>query len=158
LKAKLIEDLKHKEKGRVEDEMKESIANVLLERIRFSVPKILIDEEYDKILKKRNIPDSDSAREQFQSVAERRIRFNLILDKISQKENIQTPDEDIQKTINALGITLNEENREEITDYFHNIMTREKTIDFLYQHAKISEKGKILSPKEAKDANRSVRH
>jgi len=158
LKAKLIEDLKHKEEHRVEDEMKESIANVLLERVRFSVPKILVDEEYDKILKKRNIPDSDSAREQFQGVAERRIRFNLILDKISQKENIQTPDEDIQKTIDAMGIALNEENREEITDYFRNIMTREKTIDFLYQHAKISEKGKILSPKEAKDANRSVRH
>jgi trigger factor len=158
LKAKLIEDLKHKEEQRVEDEMKESIANVLLERVRFSVPKILVDEEYEKILKKRNIPDSDSAREQFQAVAERRIRFNLILDKIGQKENIQTPDDDIQKTVEALGITLNDENREEITDYFRNIMTREKTIDFLYQHAKIGEKGKILSPKEAKDANRPVRH
>jgi trigger factor len=158
LKVKLIEDLKHKEEHRVEDEMKESIANVLLERVRFSVPKILVDEEYEKILKKRNVPDSDSAREQFQAVAERRIRFNLILDKIGQKENIQTPDDDILKTIEALGITLNDENREEIIDYFRNIMTREKTIDFLYQHAKISEKGKILSPKEAKDANRSVRH
>jgi len=158
LKGKLIEDLKHKEEQRVEDEMKESIASILLERVRFLIPKILIDEEYDKILKKRNIPDSESAREQFQGVAERRIRFNLILDRIRQKENIQIPDEDVRKTVDALGIIPNDENREEITDYFRNIMTREKTIDYLYQHAKISEKGKILSPKEAKDANRSVRH
>jgi len=158
LKGKLIEDLKHKEEQRVEDEMKESIASILLERVRFLIPKILIDEEYDKILKKRNIPDSESTREQFQGVAERRIRFNLILDRIRQKENIRIPDEDVRKTVDALGIIPNDENREEITDYFRNIMTREKTIDYLYQHAKISEKGKILSPKEAKDANRSVRH
>jgi FKBP-type peptidyl-prolyl cis-trans isomerase (trigger factor) len=138
--------------------MKESIASILLERVRFLIPKILIDEEYDKILKKRNIPDSESTREQFQGVAERRIRFNLILDRIRQKENIRIPDEDVRKTVDALGIIPNDENREEITDYFRNIMTREKTIDYLYQHAKISEKGKILSPKEAKDANRSVRH
>jgi trigger factor len=158
LKGKLLEDLKHKEEQRVEEEMKEAIANVLLERIRFSVPKVLVDEEYDKLLKKRNLPDSDSAREQFQGVAERRIRFNLILDKIAQQEKILIPDEDIRNTVNALGVTPTEENQEEISDYFRNIMTREKTIDFLFQQAKISDKGKILSPKEAKDANRSVRH
>lgn len=158
LKGKLLEDLKHKEEQRVEEEMKEAIANILLERIRFSVPKVLVDEEYDKLLKKRNLPDSDSAREQFQGVAERRIRFNLILDKIAQQEKILIPDEDIRNTVNALGVTLTAENQEEISDYFRNIMTREKTIDFLFQQAKISDKGKILSPKEAKDANRTVRH
>jgi trigger factor len=158
LKGKLLEDLKHKEEQRVEEEMKEAIANILLERIRFGVPKVLVDEEYDKLLKKRNLPDSDSAREQFQGVAERRIRFNLILDKIAQQEKILIPDEDVRNTVNALGVTPTEENQEEISDYFRNIMTREKTIDFLFQQAKISDKGKILSPKEAKDANRSVRH
>lgn len=158
LKARLLEDLKRREDQRIEEGLKENIAQILLERVNFTVPKNLIEEEYHKIIKKRDVPDSDSTREQFWDPAEKRVRFNLILDKISRLEKIETTDEEIATTVNALGITSNRENREEIEDYFRVMLTREKTIDFLYRHAQINEPGKIVSPKEAQDAHRSLRH
>jgi len=158
LKTRLLEDLKRREDQRIEEESKESIASVLLERVVFTVPKNLVEEEYKKLLKKKNIPDSDPVREQFWGVAEKRVRFNLILDKIGRLENIQTTDEEVTATVNALGISLTGENREDITDYFRVMLTREKTVDFLYRNAQISEPGKIISPKEAHDANRPVRN
>jgi predicted DNA-binding transcriptional regulator YafY len=57
-----------------------------------------------------------------------------------------------------MGIKLNHQNRSEVIDYLGSILNREKTIDFLYKNAKISEKSRIISPKEVANDTRPVRH
>lgn len=158
LKKKLMEDLKKIEERRIEGELKESLSNVILERIRFPVPKALIQNEYQKILQKSNLPDSDTTKERFWHIAEKRARFNLILDKIAETENIRVGEEEIMNLISAMNIKLNDENRDDIIHYMSNILSKEKTVDFLYKNAKISKKSRIISPKEAINDTRAIRH
>jgi trigger factor len=158
LKKKLTEDLKKMEERRIEEEVKESLSKVILERIRFNVPTSLIQHEYERILQRSQLPDSDSNKERFWHIAEKRVRFNLILEKIAEKETINVDDDEIQNAIAGLGITLNDENRDDVTTYFRNMLRREKTIDFIYKNAKISEKSRIISPKEAINDTSTIRH
>ena len=158
MKKKLLENIKIQEEKRTEESLKESLSEVLLERIQFKVPNTPIQKEYEKILKNYNLPDSESNKERFWNVAEKRIRFNLILDKIRTKENLQVAELDIMEFVDKMGIKLNEENRNDVIEYLGGIMNREKTIDFLYKNAKISEKSRIVTPKEVANDTRSVRH
>jgi trigger factor len=158
LKKKLTEDVKKFEEKRIEEEVKESLSKIILERIRFNVPRSLIQHEYERILQRSQLPDSDANKERFWHIAEKRVRFNLILEKIAEKENISVNDNEIQNAIASLGITLHNENRDDVTTYFRNILYREKTIDFIYKNAHISEKSRIISPKEAINDTSSIRH
>jgi trigger factor len=158
MKKKLLENIKIQEDKRAEENLKENLSEVLLERIQFKVPNTPIQKEYEKILKDYNLPNSESNKERFWNVAEKRIRFNLILDKIRTKENLQVAESEIMNFVDKMGIKLNEENRNDVIEYLGGIMNREKTIDFLYKKAKISEKSRIVTPKEVANDTRSVRH
>lgn len=158
LMKKILENVKKQEEKRIEENIKESISEILLERIRFKVPDTLIHREYEKILKDYGVPDSESNKERFWSVAEKRIRFNLILNKITQKENLQVGEPEIMDLVTKMGIKINEQNRSDVIEYLGSLLNREKTLDFLYKHAKISEKSRILTPKEVADDTRTVRH
>jgi len=158
LKKKVMEDLKKAEEMRIEDELKESLSHVILERIKVSVPKSLVQNEYEKILQRAKLPDSDANKERFIEIAEKRVRFNLILDKIAEKENIKSTEEETMNAIAGMEIKLNDDNRFDVINYVTNILNREKTIDFLFKNAKIGEKSRIVSPKEAVHDTRSIRH
>jgi trigger factor len=158
LKRTLLENIKKQEEKRTEDELKESISEVLLQRIKFQIPNSLAQKEYEKILKDYGLPDSESNKERFWSVAEKRIRFNLILEKIAEKENLQVPESEIMDLITKIGMKLTEQNRSEVIEYLGSILNREKTLTYLYENAKISEKSRIITPKEVANDTHSVRH
>ena len=153
-----MENLKHQEEKRIEDGLKEAISKVVLERTVFNVPQPLIQHEYEKILKEFNLPDSESNKERFWDVAEKRIRFNLILDRIAEQENLQVSESEIMDFVTKMGMTLSDQNRSEVLEYLGGVLSREKVMDFLYKNAKVSEKSRIISPKEAKNDTRTVRH
>ncbi len=159
LKKKLMEQVKQIEEKRVEAELKDSLSAILLERNKGTMPNALIDGEYQKILTKSNLPDSDANKERFWSIAERKARLDLILDKIAEKENIKVKEEEIMNVVSSMGWKLSNENRENVIEYIGSILNREKTIDFLFKKAKISKRSRIISPKEAsKNDTSSVRH
>jgi trigger factor len=158
LKKKLLDDLRAVEKRRIEEELKEKLSNILLERTHFTVPHSLIQNEYQKMLQKANLPDSDTAKERFWDIAEKRARFNLILDSVAEKEQIRVDEQEITSALSALQITLSDENRNDVISYMSSVLRREKTLDFLYKNAKISKKSQIISPKEATHDTSAVRH
>ncbi len=159
LKQKLMEQVKHAEEKRVEAELKDSLSAILLERNKATMPNTLIDKEYQKVLTNSNLPDSDANKERFWSLAERRARLNLILEKIAEKENIMVKEEEIMNVVSSMGWKLSSENRENVIEYIGSILNREKTIDFLFKKAKISKRSRIISPKEAsKNDTSPVRH
>ncbi|MEO0184656.1 MAG: trigger factor [candidate division WOR-3 bacterium] len=151
------EMLQKEEEERLADELRENLARVMLERFQFAVPKAISEKEYQFMLKTHNLTDNDSTRERFLPVAEKRARFNLILDKIGQKENITAVDEEVAKLAQRNALEM-ENIDEEVKDYLRKIVVREEVVKFLLTHANIVQKGKILSPEEAKNANRAVRH
>ncbi|MGB3477965.1 MAG: trigger factor [bacterium] len=158
LRKKLLKNAKKIEEKRLEDIAKEALSNILLEKNQFEVPNALIESEYRTILQRSNMPDSESNKERFREPAEKRARLDLIINKIADKENIQVKKEETMNLITAMGVKLNDENRESIVSYINNALTKEKTIDFLYKNAKISKKSRIISPKEDINDTRSVRH
>ncbi len=151
------EMLEKEEAERLTDELRENLARVILERFQFSVPRTLVDSEYQFFIKSHNLNDNDSTRERFLSVAEKRARFNLILDKIAQKEDIRAVDEEVKKAAQRNALEF-ENIDEEVREYLRKVVLREEVIKFLLQNAKVVQKGKILSPEEVKNANRPVRH
>jgi trigger factor len=158
LRAKLLEDAKKIEDKRLEDTAKESLSNILLERNQFEVPNALIDSEYRTILQRSNLPDSEANKERFWKPAENRARLDLIINKIADKENLNVEEKEIMNLIRAMGVKLNDENRNNVINYLGNILIKEKTIDFLYKNTKISKKSRIISPKEDINDTRSVRN
>lgn len=158
LRKKLLEDAKKIEENRIQDELKESISQVLLERITFTVPDGLVKNEYTRMLQRFNLQDSDAHKERFYGVAEKRARLNLILDKIAEKENISVEDHEPVQIGKAMGIKPGSDNYENVIENVSTMLRRERTIDFLFEHAKISKKSRIISPKEVKDDTRTVRH
>jgi trigger factor len=146
MKKKLLENAKYMDDKRIEENLKESLSKIILERVKFKVPTTLTDNEYKNILQRLNTTDSDANKERFWNTAEKRARLNLILDKIADKENIQVPEDEAMKVISAMRIKLNNENRQNVINYINDTLKREKTIDFLFKNAKISSKSRIISP------------
>lgn len=151
------EMLNKEEEERLADELQENLASIMLERYQFSVPKSITEREYQLMLKTNNLTDNESTRERFLPLAEKRARFNIILDKIASKEHIEVADEEI--VISAQRNGFDKDNiDDDLKEYLRRIMARKKVIDFLIKNASVVQKGKILSPEEVKNANRSVRH
>lgn len=158
LKKKVEMIAEENEEARLKEELEESLARILLERNQFMVPKSFIEYEYKLLLKECNLLDSESNKERFWTTAERRARFNLIVEKIAQKENIKTGDEEVMALVNKEYMDVNEKNKEAVIAYLKKMLTKRKVMDFILEHAVISEKSRIISSDEVMYANRSIRH
>jgi trigger factor len=158
LKKKLMNDAQTYEKRRQEEELKEKLSRILLERTQFPPPKSMVTMEYQKMLQRMNAQDNDTNRERFWNTAENRARLNLILDWIARKETITVNDEEVRHLTTAMGIKIDKENKANIESYIRTMVIREKTLDYVFKHARVSEKSRILSPKEAQNDTHSVRH
>lgn len=153
----LKEMLEREEEMRLREELEENLARILLERYRFPVPKSLVEREFQMIIKSGNHPDNESTRERFLPVAEKRARLNLILEKIAQKENIQVSDARVKEFAQKNGMTESEI-RGEMLEYLRKIVLRNEALQFLLNNSKIVQKSRILTPEEAKNVDRSIRH
>ncbi|MBN2619579.1 trigger factor [candidate division WOR-3 bacterium] len=158
LKKKLLADAQTYEKQRLEEELKEKLSRILLERTQFPPPKSMVTLEYQKMLQRMNADDNDANRERFWATAENRARLNLILDWIARRESITVNDEEVKHLTTAMRIKADKENKSNIESYIKAMVIREKTLDYVFKHARISEKSRILSPKEAQNDTHSVRH
>lgn len=158
LKEKLLHDAQAYEQQRQDGELKEKLSRILLERTQFAPPKSIIDLEYQKMLQRMHVDDNDTNRERFWDTAGKRARLNLILDWIARKESITVDDKEIKHLTAAMGMKMNKNNQPNIESYIKAMVIRDKTLDYIFKHARISEKTRILSPKEAQDDTNSVRH
>jgi trigger factor len=88
--------------------------------------------------------DEESMKEQFQTDAEKRVRANLTLEAIAEKENIEVSDEDVDAEIEKMAETYDKK-KEEIekliaaqggADAIKNDVKTRKTIEFLVNNSK----------------------
>jgi len=169
--AETLEELKQKVKQQLEaarDERQkmlaqEKIVDLLLSRHSFPVPEALVERQMDARLERAvrrliaqgvdpravNV-DWVSLRRQQRERAEGDVRAELLVDRIATAENIDTSDEELETELQGIAERSGESvaavrarlTREGAADTMKSKLRSEKTLDWLYQQARV-----LVAPK-----------
>jgi len=148
IKKRLLED----KKRRNEDRFRERLLEKILEKVDFKVPTRYIElklyQLIDKIREglerdgfsfdKLNI-SMDKLRERLYPIAEKQAKEELLLEKIAELENIEIPQEEIDKTVETISKNLRVSLEQARGIVYFNILPKklaEKTLQFLVNNAK----------------------
>lgn len=114
LKAKIKEQLQSEKKQEVyNNTLKEQLVNNLNETIQFDLPKSVVEQEMDLLLRnafmalskeeqEKLAKDKDAMlakREEQRENAQKSVRVTLVIDAIAKRDNIQIPDNEVINTI-----------------------------------------------------------
>jgi len=177
---KTVDDFKKDIKNRLEKQAetvnKNNYERKLLEKVtevcEVKVPKILIDREVEYMMKsleddlktkdlslqdyyKSIKTDEEKVKKEYEIVAEKRIKQELVLDKISQVENIQVTEEEVKDKIKTIAKEMKQEplkveatlKKNNNLDSLKESIKREKIIDFLSKKIKITKPKKEVKSK-----------
>lgn len=142
-KSKIIVPDKEQEKPKSEE-----IIKALLDSINCQIPKILIDQEVDRLLSqlldevKRlglNLDQylastgktPESVRKDYEQKAENDIKFEFALQQIADKENITVDQKEVDEAINKAKDDQERKNLEANRYLLTSILRQQKTLDFL---------------------------
>ncbi len=158
LKEKVQEVLLKEQEEAVKEEMLEQISQYLIERHHFAVPESSVKEEYEKILERQNVKDSQEHWNRFKPLAEDRAKLHFILDRIARKEDIKVEEKELEDMIKLQAALLQTDFEKlkarvkgsAMGDHLEGIIRREKALKFLLSVANVIEKSFIKSPWEAK--------
>lgn len=142
-KSKIIVPGKEPEKPKSEE-----IIKALLDSINCQIPKILIDQEVDRLLSqlldevKRlglNLDQylastgktPESVRKDYEQKAENDIKFEFALQQIADKENITVDQKEVDEAINKAKDDQERKNLEANRYLLTSILRQQKTLDFL---------------------------
>lgn len=161
LKSEVKEDLQRLNRN----QLKDKVAQYLIERHKFPLPEGLVEEEYRYLLNERKEKDTPSNRERFIKVAEDRVRLTLIINKIAGKEEISVKDQEIDKYLSDYGTSLNYPKdridnlkaNDQVRGPIAAILLRDRVLDHLLDQAQVTKKERIVPPWR-KDDNSSIRH
>ncbi|HEA84170.1 MAG TPA: trigger factor [Thermodesulfobacterium geofontis] len=152
IKKRLSEEKKRKN----ENKFREKLLEKILEKVDFKVPSRYVELKLYQLLDqvretlerdglsfdKLNI-SMDKLKERLYPIAERQAKEELLLEKISELENIEIPQEEIDKTVENIskGLKVSKEQARGIV-YFNILPKRlaEKTLQFLVNNAKPTNK------------------
>ncbi|MDF2524480.1 MAG: trigger factor [Clostridiales bacterium] len=157
LKKKLIETAEHKAKHDTED----NVINKVVENATVDVPKVMIEKQIDSLardfdyrLRYQGLDlqkyieimgmTMETFREQFADRAEKDVKSQLVLEKVSKSENISASQEEIDEEFKTLSENYKQDIeefkkhlREDDIEYIKGNIEIKKTIDFLIENAKI---------------------
>jgi trigger factor len=167
MKEKLKEQAKIFSKNNHERELIEKVAEVC----EVKVPKVLIEREMEYMMKsleedlksrKLSLQDyyksinteEEKVKKEYEIVAEKRIKQELVLDKISQVENLQATEKEVKDKIKTLAKEMKQDplkveatfKKNNNLDGLEESIKREKIISFLSKKIKtISSKKEVKS-------------
>jgi trigger factor len=167
---KTVDDFKKDIKNRLEKQVemvnKNNYERKLLEKVtevcEVKVPKVLIERELEYMMKsleddlkakdvtledyyKSIKTDKEKVKKEYEIVAEKRIKQELILDKISQVENLKVTEEEVKDKIKTIAKEMKQDplkveatfKKNNNLDGLEESIKREKIIDFLSKKIKI---------------------
>ncbi|SNS66852.1 trigger factor [Anaerovirgula multivorans] len=162
LKADIKSKLEEEAKNKSEQELRNKVVEAVADKVEISLPNAVVERQIDNMLKDFEFSLSyqglnleyyynmtgtkeEDLRNQMSEDAKKRVKTQIVLDKISELEAIEATEEEINQEIekmaeqykqevDKLKTTLREEDMSYIKD---NIVVR-KTIDFLVENAKIA--------------------
>jgi trigger factor len=142
--------------------VKRALLDALDERHRFEVPPSLVQEEFDNVWRtvtgdlqasKRSFEDEgtteEKAREEYRSLADRRVRLGLVLAEIGEKNKIQVSDDELSRAVVERARQFPGQ-EQQVWEYYRKNpsavaslrapMFEDKVVDFLLELANVSEK------------------
>ncbi|HEX9963910.1 MAG TPA: trigger factor [Allosphingosinicella sp.] len=165
-----IDQLRELMKGQVEQElggltrthMKRRLLDQLAESHDFEVPPSMVEAEFNQIWQQleqeagqEEDPEAaraemESEREDYRSIAERRVRLGLLLSEIGQRNNIMINENEMNQLIMQAAQQYRPEDRQRFVEYVRSEpmaaaqlrapMFEDKVVDFLFSKAEISER------------------
>jgi trigger factor len=142
--------------------VKRQILDALDSRYKFETPSSLVDAEFNNIWQqitaeleqsKKTFADEDTteeaAREEYRTLAERRVRLGLVLSEIGQKAEVEVTQDELQRAIYD-QVRQYKGQEQQVFDYFKNNpdavaglrapLFEEKVIDHLMTQIKVEDK------------------
>ncbi len=143
--------------------VKRQILDALDETYKFEAPQSLVEAEFDNIWKQvtaeleqagRTFADEDTteeeAREEYQRLAERRVRLGLVLAEIGEKAGVQVTDDELQRALFEQIRRYPQHQQQEVFDFYRNNpnalasvrapLFEEKVVDHLMNEVKVTDK------------------
>ncbi len=152
--------LKHKEEH-IKAEMEEQIVDAVIGKLDGDIPEEMIESEIDEVINsfayrlqsqglnletylKYTGMTTDNLREQYKEQAEKQVKVRLALEKIAELENVTADEKEIedelQKLSEGYGMPLESIKNLVSNDAIAADIKNKKTMDFLLENAKITEK------------------
>ena len=147
-KAKIKENLGKEKQMKAKEKRRAEIIENIIKETKIDIPTILIESELDKMLAqfkddvaRMNIKfeeylekikkTEEELRTEWKLDAEKRAKFQLILNKIAVKEEVKIPEEDIQKEVKHILEHYKDAKPENVRVYIESVMTNEKVFQLL---------------------------
>ena len=146
----------------LQNRLKNSVMDALYEKIQFTVPNVLVDQETEKLMqpyietaKRRNIKleEMPIERELLAEQAKRRVALGLILGEIIHKNNITLDSNKVRSTIEDMSKSY--EHPEQVVNWYYADQSRlndvqqmvleNQTIDWLVAQANVTEQTMMFS-------------
>jgi len=126
----------------------EEITKALLQTATFTIPKVILDQEVEKLLsqtldeiKKLGLSleqylastkrTTESLRQEYAKKAEADVKLEFILSEIAKQENIQVEDKEIEEAIAAAKTETEKQNLSQNRYLLASIIRQQKTLDFI---------------------------
>ncbi len=125
----------------IEDDLKNQIYRHLVADYDFEPPQSLVNYAYQDILNRYRMPDSEENRSQLLPLAIDKAKFDLILIRIAEKENITVTPEEIENEIKKYAILGIEEDKLQnlrTNPKFISQIQQDKVLQYLLEKAEIS--------------------
>ncbi len=165
-----MDQLKELMRGQVEQEtagmtrtaMKRSLLDKLAAGHDFDVPQGMVDAEFEQIwqqLQAEAQKDADPAaamkeieaeKDDYRSIAERRVRLGLLLSEIGQKNGVEVSQQEMSMLIQQAAQQYREEDRQRFMEYIQNEplaaaqlrapLYEDKVVDHLFEQAEVTER------------------
>ena len=142
--------------------LKRALLDKLADEVKFELPKTMVDGEFDTIWKqiseakeKGSLEESDKdksdeeLKENYQAIAERRVRLGIFLAEVGRKNNITVTQDDLNRAMHTEAARFPGQEAA-ILDYFQKNdsaknelqapIFEEKVVDFIVELAKVTEK------------------
>ena len=159
LKAKIREDLANMEKQRAEAKVNEELLDQLTAKTEFEIPEGLVDQEMEAMMARleqdmgrrgmtwpQNEADRNRIRENMKPVAQKRVRRQLILEKIAALESLEVQKEELEAEFAKIALGVNQSagfvrevyQKNNMLPQLSAQLLEEKTLTFLKDQAQIT--------------------
>ena len=148
--------------GAIRQRVKRQLLDQLDKAHQFAPPQSLVDQEFDLMWKSiagemasanRTFADEDTteekAKEEYRTIADRRVRLGLVLSEIGEKNNITVTDDEVSRALVERARQFPGQEKQ-VWDYYRNNpaalaqlrapVFEDKVVDFLLELAKVDEK------------------
>ncbi|MAF59406.1 MAG: trigger factor [Candidatus Pacebacteria bacterium] len=156
-KNKVREDIKKQKEFQANDKTRNDLSDELVKKSKINVPEILVEHEldrmkaqmkedverigatWDKYLEQINKKEED-LRKEWRESADKRARLQLILNAISEREDIKPDKKEVEHQVGHILESVKGAKKENVEAYVEMMLTNQKVFEYLEGQSLASEK------------------